>query len=172
MARKAIPIDVTQRVLHEAGYKCSNPRCRYPITLDRHHIETVADGGSNDPENLLPLCPTCHAEYHNGQIPTASIRAWKMLLIALNEGFDRRGVDLLLLISRQEIRVTGDGLLECASLIASRLVEFTVLHEAQDQWSSDNYVLRVSEKGRRFVEGWKDGKQDAAIPTPASDSLS
>ena len=42
-------------VLHEAGFKCSNPRCRYPMSLDVHHLHYVADGGSNDPANLLPL---------------------------------------------------------------------------------------------------------------------
>lgn len=93
-----VKTSVRTRVLHEAGYKCSNPRCRYRITLDVHHVYYVSEGGSDDPANLLPLCPTCHAEHHMGRIPTESLRAWKVLLLAINEAFDRRSVDVLITV--------------------------------------------------------------------------
>ncbi|MBW1992993.1 MAG: HNH endonuclease [Deltaproteobacteria bacterium] len=98
MTRKSIPGNTRRQVLHEAGYKCGNPVCRTILTLDFHHLIPVSREGSNRLENLLPLCPNCHALHHKGEIPIESIRSWKMLLLALNEAFDRRSIDLLLAI--------------------------------------------------------------------------
>jgi hypothetical protein len=46
------------------GYKCANPTCRNVFTLELHHIVWVKDGGGNEPDNLLVLCPNCHAPPH------------------------------------------------------------------------------------------------------------
>jgi len=34
--------------------------------LQIHHILRRKDGGTNDPNNLLPLCKSCHRSVHNG----------------------------------------------------------------------------------------------------------
>src|SRR6266567_2983044 len=94
--RKKPHVDAIRLVLHEAGYRCANPACRTILTIDIHHMEYVAEGGSNEPENLLPLCPNCHSLHHRKDIPRESIRAWKMILLAFNDGFDRKSVNLLL----------------------------------------------------------------------------
>lgn len=158
---------VRQLVLHEAGYKCSNPRCRYPLTLDVHHLYYVSEGGSNLADNLLPLCPTCHAEHHSGVIPTDSLRAWKMLLLALNEAFDRRSIDILLVLAQSNFIdwVTGDGVPSYAALAASGFVTITQTpHQTHNAGRSGNqmqllYRINLTEKGRIFVEGWKKGDQ-------------
>jgi 5-methylcytosine-specific restriction protein A len=31
-----------------------------------HHVRTLADGGSDRPENAVALCPTCHRRLHHG----------------------------------------------------------------------------------------------------------
>jgi len=49
--------------LHESGYRCGNPVCRTILTLDIHHLTRI-EGGPNTAENLLPLCPNCHAQHH------------------------------------------------------------------------------------------------------------
>jgi len=74
--------------LHESGYKCGNPACHSVVTLDIHHLEQVSAGGGDTAENLLPLCPNCHALHHRGVIPADSIRAWKLLLLTINEAYD------------------------------------------------------------------------------------
>jgi hypothetical protein len=51
-----------------------------------------------------------------------SLRSWKLLLGALNEGFDRRSVDLLLLLDRMPLMMTADGVLQFATLIAADYV--------------------------------------------------
>jgi len=165
--RKALTITTRKLVLHEAGYLCANPACRIPLTLDIHHVEYVSDGGGNAPDNLLPLCPNCHARRHSGAIPLESIRAWKMLLITLNEGFDRKSTNLLLEIYALEaVFCSGDGLLECAPLVASGLVECKIWHYPPPSPMAGQfggYAVRLTSKGRLFVEAWKSGDQEAAV---------
>ena len=168
-----VPLDVRRLVLHEAGYKCSNPACRYPLTLDVHHLHYVSEGGSNLADNLLPLCPNCHTEHHNGNIPAESLRAWKMLLVALNEAFDRKSIDLLLTVARlgRIVGVTADGLPHYAGLVASNLVclvrdfQETTADGHKGSWhlGIGAYAACLTDKGKLFVEGWKNGDQRAAI---------
>jgi len=96
----------------EAGYKCANPTCRNVITLEIHHIQYVCGGGGDDPSNLLPLCPYCHAMHHQGHIPVEAIRTWKSLLLALNNALDRRSLDLLLYLREmhgKDIEYSGEA---------------------------------------------------------------
>jgi hypothetical protein len=158
MARKAIPVDVSIRVLHEAAYKCANPRCRYPITLDRHHLIEHSKGGPDAADNLLAICPNCHADYHAGKIPMASLRAWKMLLVTINEGFSRQTVDLLLAVHKIGRLGLSGG--DCAPLLASGLVEVDVAENGP----LAVYFVSLNQRGKLFVEGWKSGDQAKAIP--------
>jgi hypothetical protein len=147
-------------VLHECAFKCANPRCRYPLTLDKHHLEEHSKGGSDEADNLLALCPTCHTEHHDGKIPIESLRAWKMLLITLNEAFDRRGVDLLLALDRMgELALSGG---DCAPLVASNLVDI----ETKSNGPVITYLTKLNDKGKLFVAGWKAGDISKAIPDP------
>lgn len=169
--RKAIPIDVKRTVLHEAGYKCANPVCRHIITLDIHHMIYVADGGTDTAENLLPLCPNCHALHHAGQIPVASIRTWKMLLLSLNEAFDRRSVDILLTLDKLEHntikRLSGDGIATYAPLIAAEYVNVRQYYEDLSGGGfaqfEQMYLAELTDKGKLLVQAWKQGDQAAAV---------
>lgn len=172
MGRKKPEVDVRQLVLHEAGYKCANPACRGIITLDIHHIVRVADEGKNHPDNLLPLCPTCHALHHAGHIPQASVRAWKMLLLAMNSAFDRPSVDLLLVIHKLgSLQVSGDTVATYSSLIVSGLLRRDCFSIGNFANSFSKYGLYLTDKGRAFVEAWIAGDQRTAIeqlPEPPS----
>jgi len=35
--------------------------------LEVHHLHRVSDGGVDDPENVIAICPNCHREVHHGQ---------------------------------------------------------------------------------------------------------
>jgi hypothetical protein len=49
-----------QMVEHDM-HICQNPRCRTPtLRLQPHHMKPRHLGGSDDPANLLGLCPACH----------------------------------------------------------------------------------------------------------------
>jgi len=174
MTRKSLPVDTRIRVLHEAGYVCGNPACRCIVTLDMHHLVPVADGGPDDPDNLLALCPNCHRRHHNKEIPIESLRAWKMLLVALNHAYDKHSIDVLLLLRRMgTVWITGDGLLGIASAVAAGLIDvkpdtLTILtgqsaDGRMNRTAESGYKLSLSPKGETLVEAWMSGRQDLAI---------
>jgi len=174
-----VKLSVRQLVLHESGYKCSNPACRHPLTLDVHHLYYSSEGGSDSADNLLPLCGNCHDEHHVGKIPTESLRAWKMLLLAMNAAFDRRSIDILLVLAQSNFIdwVTGDGVPNYAALAASNFITIAQPpHQTFRAGGGGNQMqlldrISLSEKGRLFVEHWKKGDQRAAIeliPLPAT----
>src|SRR5262249_24408098 len=119
--RKDIPVKTDTIVLTEAGYRCAVPTCRGILALDMHHIWEVAEGGGDEPFNLIALCPTCHALYHRGTISADSIYAYKAMLVAISRAFDLEAVDRLLFLNmcpKDFLVVSGDGLLHFARLIA------------------------------------------------------
>jgi HNH endonuclease len=179
--RKKIPIAVQHGLLMEAGYKCGNPTCRNVITLELHHIEYVSEGGGDEPENLLVLCPYCHAMHHANHIPVEAIRHWKGMLTALNQAFDRGSLDLLLFLwqtQAQGLWFSGDALLRFAGLVAAGLVTFnaqtlygmtpttsgfsgsldipTIFHGASYEIGL-KVEIRLTDKGKRLVEAWRAG---------------
>lgn len=168
-ARNVKP-DVRQAVLHESGYKCGNPNCHTLLTIELHHLTYVSDGGDDLAHNPLPLCPTCHARHHvTKEIPTESLRAWKMLLLALNEAFDRRAIETLLVLAELDRIewITGDGIPTYAPLVASGMAtvkqETHWTHTMGRQTFQDLYKVRITDKGKAFIEGWKRGDQRAAL---------
>ncbi len=51
------------------GYTCAICKGRHKNRqLDVHHIIFRNQGGSNEAENLITLCQTCHKKLHNGEI--------------------------------------------------------------------------------------------------------
>lgn len=82
--RIKIPKNLKYKVLTEAGFRCAVPTCRSILALDIHHMLEVHKGGGNTLSNLVALCPTCHALYHRGDIPSESIVYWKTLIRDLN----------------------------------------------------------------------------------------
>ncbi|MBI3920036.1 MAG: HNH endonuclease [Armatimonadetes bacterium] len=164
MPRKSIPAEIRRHILHEAGYKCANPACRTILTLDIHHLDPVSDDGANTPENLIALCPTCHSLHHAGKIPISSLRTWKLLLLSLNEAYDRKSIDILIALAKmgqKQVQVSGDGVLLCAALIAGGLVE-AERGQGSQPWL-DAYRLSLTQRGGAFVEAWKDGDQEQAL---------
>jgi hypothetical protein len=150
-------------VLHIAGYKCANPVCRTFLTLEIHHMEHVSEGGGDGAENLLALCPTCHALHHAGTITKDSIRTWHSLLLTLNEALPRNSVDVLMVLYRiPHLNLSGDGVLSCAGLLAAGLIDLTASDHAP------NYCTTITEKGRAFVKSWMVGDEAAAIAMDVS----
>lgn len=182
--RQKIPLSTKQQVLHEGGYKCANPTCRSILTLDIHHLDYVSEGGDNSPSNLLALCPNCHSLHHKGYIPIISLRTWKMLLLSLNEAFDKHSINILLALDKvRNVIISGEGLLNCASLIASGLINVKWLggdrnnsslqylgmlpahdnNPVKDTIKEGQYSIELSQKGHLLVSAWKNGDQAKAV---------
>lgn len=167
--RSKLSVSLRQQLLIEAGYKCANPRCQNVITFEIHHIEYVSSGGGDEASNLLVLCPYCHSMHHTGHFSMEAIRLWKGLLVALNQAFDRKGLDLLLLLSsspRNALWFSSDGLLHFAGLMGAGLVEirstdttFMAPNEPR-KFTQTTHNLQLTQKGKLLLDAWLSGDEN------------
>ncbi|MBL0354798.1 MAG: HNH endonuclease [Dechloromonas sp.] len=123
----------------------------------------VSEGGGNAQSNLLPLCPTCHALFHRGEIRRDSIYAWKSMLVSLNQAFDQRDIDDLLFLGTEnsvDLMFSCDGVAKFSRLIGSGLAQYSM---ALADYSSGVRLYRVSltERGKHLVQAWKSGDRNA-----------
>ena len=42
--------------------------CGEVVSLDRHHIKPVSQGGGDQEWNIVKICPTCHRRIHSNEI--------------------------------------------------------------------------------------------------------
>jgi hypothetical protein len=156
--RKNLSLKTQVIVLTESGYRCAVPSCRTILAIDMHHIWEVSAGGSNDPSNLIALCPTCHGLYHRGTIKADSIYAYKAMLVAITRAFDVEAIDRLLFLEsckKDFLVVSGDGLLHFSRLIAAGLA--IVEQKSNNNWQIVTYAVNINDKGRQLIEAWKKG---------------
>ena len=79
------------------------------ITWKIDHIQAVADGGGNEPENLQPLCRDCHATRSEAQRLTTFANAWYSELSS-------ETMDALIDADKPQQLVFGDGTTHCLEL--------------------------------------------------------
>ncbi|MFI1830698.1 HNH endonuclease [Streptomyces sp. NPDC020412] len=97
--RPDIPTALRRRVLVEAGHRCAIPTCRQtPVELS--HITPWVRVRLHKFENLIALCPTCHARFDNGAIDRRAILQYKANLGLLNSRYTQIERQLLLALNR------------------------------------------------------------------------
>jgi len=160
--RQNLPLKTKVIVLTESGYRCAVPTCRNILALDMHHIWEVSADGSDDPSNLIALCPTCHALYHRGTIKAESIYVYKAMLVAMTRAFDLEAIDRLLFLQvckkdfkKDFLIVSGDGLLHFGRLIAAGFA--SVEQKSNNNWQVVTYAINISDKGQLLIDAWKEG---------------
>ncbi len=164
-----IPVNVRELVLTEAGYRCAVPTCRLPTPIDVHHIKPLADGGTDDAENLIVLCASCHVRYHREGRPSRSaILAYKTILRSISRGFDWESVDLLLFVyskaNLSQLHISGDGILRFAKLLVAGLIDYGPVQLGANVVRGSYYryySLRPTERGETLVRLWKSGDMEA-----------
>jgi 5-methylcytosine-specific restriction endonuclease McrA len=62
--RATIPPSVRREVLARDGHQCRTAGCGSARFLDVHHVIPRDDGGSNDADNLITVCASCHRMIH------------------------------------------------------------------------------------------------------------
>ena len=67
-ARQAIAPAVRRAVLRRDGNRCGVPGCTNHRFLDVHHLDPLAEGGSDDPDRLITLCGAHHRSTHWGAL--------------------------------------------------------------------------------------------------------
>lgn len=96
--RDHIPDNVKRAVLVEAGHRCAIPTCR-ATTTEIAHIVPCAESNDNSFENLIALCPNCHARFDKKkEIDRLAVKMYKHNLGILNNRygeFERRLFEVL-----------------------------------------------------------------------------
>jgi 5-methylcytosine-specific restriction endonuclease McrA len=64
----SIPPKIRRLVLSHARHKCQRPGCNHTHYLEIHHLIPRSKGGTNDPDNCICLCSTCHALHHRQKL--------------------------------------------------------------------------------------------------------
>jgi hypothetical protein len=161
ISRTAVPHEVAVAVLTEAGYRCAVPTCRTILAIDPRHIIEISEGSGYVVDNLIALCPACHALFQRGVVRRDSIYTWKSVLVSLGQAFDTATVDHLLFLNRPEaksLRVSGDGVLQFSRLISADLATFGV---AMQNGPLILYWVTLTSKGKSLVEAWTSGNREA-----------
>lgn len=65
---------ISDEVIRRASYRCS--RCQ-SLPVELCHIIPMRDGGTDNINNLIALCPNCHRMYANGNINREQIISLK-----------------------------------------------------------------------------------------------
>lgn len=87
-----VPDDVATKILVACGRCCCVCRRYSPTLLQVHHIVEQSKGGTNDPDNLIAVCLTCHSDVHTDRPFTRrfSIEELKQhrnrVILQVNEG--------------------------------------------------------------------------------------
>lgn len=56
--------DEVEKLLADTGRRCC--LCGTLHKVQVHHITPLNEGGTDDIDNAIPLCPNCHDEVHGG----------------------------------------------------------------------------------------------------------
>jgi len=62
MLSAKIPTATRREVYRREGYACA--LCERPGVIHIHHVRPRSLGGTNELDNLIALCPVCHAIAH------------------------------------------------------------------------------------------------------------
>lgn len=157
--RDAMPQALRRAVLVEAGHRCAIPACRQ-IPPEIAHIVPWSQVKKHVFDNLIALCPTCHARYDAGQIDRPSMRQYKANLSVLNSRYGDLERRVLLYFAehpREKNIVLPGGLdLLLTYLIRDGLIEkvpqFT-LGLGGGAFLATR-VYKLTSAGRTFVEHW------------------
>lgn len=61
----SIPQPIVDEFMAKCGRRCCICRRFEPLHLQVHHIVERADGGTDDLDNLIVICLTCHSDVHS-----------------------------------------------------------------------------------------------------------
>lgn len=158
--RPKIPIELQRRLLVEAGHRCAIPTCRQtPVEFE--HIEEWAKVREHSFENMIVLCPTCHARKGDkpGQIDRNSLRQYKANLAIINGRYGDLEQRLILLYANV-LRDHPDDIHTTFSLPLGSgiqvlfLIQDGLLRQSDPAQNEAYLWVEFTEAGRDFVERW------------------
>jgi hypothetical protein len=136
-----------RRIKEEAGFKCAVPNCNTTSPLDIHHIHYRENGGTDEDDNLICLCKNCHGRVHENEIPTISIRAYKMRLQRVSLDLHPHEIKYLEALLRGEEVELDESTIDLARRIERRGL-IRIVHRVRE----DIYRLSLTPTGRIFIQ--------------------
>jgi hypothetical protein len=159
--RPTITAQLRREVVVEAGDRCAIPTCRQ-VPIEVHHIDE--DPTNNVFENLIALCPNCHARVTKDEIPAAHVRMYKanLGLISTRYGDLERRVlndfvdkpDAKFAVLPRELSILMNYLVHDG--IVERKYPPDAVIGIQENWPMRHYWL--TEAGRAFVQRLREGR--------------
>lgn len=78
--RDRVPPRVRELVIEQHDHECVlcaavGPQRGGDATLHLHHRRAASDGGTNDADNLVPLCEECHHHHHSSRTAPGEVQA-------------------------------------------------------------------------------------------------
>lgn len=159
--RPPIPSKLKRRILVEAGHRCAIPTCRHPTT-EIAHIVPWNKVKKHEYENLIALCPNCHARADKGEIDRRSLRIYKRILQRLTDRYDKFELNVLneLRLGKPVI-MAGNMLLLIKNLLDEELVSINTDIEVDGVTYSVsigniplNVEILLTDKGKQFIDEW------------------
>jgi hypothetical protein len=165
--RPPIPSELKRRILVEAGHRCAIPTCRHPTT-EIAHIIPWDKVKKHEYENLIALCPNCHARADRGEIDRKSLRIYKRILQRLTDRYDRFELVILNeLRLRKPVIMAGNMLLLIKNLLDDKLVSINsdinidgVTYSVSIGDIPLNVEVVLTDKGKRFIDEWIEANEE------------
>ncbi|MET8098826.1 HNH endonuclease [Streptomyces sp. NPDC005236] len=181
--RPEIPMKIKRPVLVEAGHRCAIPTCRQtPVEIA--HIVPWSKVQEHRFDNLIALCPTCHARFDHGDIDRQSMMHYKDNLEVINSRYTDHERQLLKEFIRRDqgrkelaagdrnffqlreyweraglghIRVHDHMRWMLSNLVEDGIIEF---HADKRQLTEgiDAVPVVLTDKGNLFLSRWSDAK--------------
>ncbi len=153
--RQPIPESLKRQVLVESGHRCAIPTCRTTVT-EVAHIIPWSVCKEHKYENLIALCPNCHARSEKGEIDREALRMYKRILQRLTDRYER--FELLVLNElrqKKPVTIAENMTLLIKNIVDDGFVETDVIDkrgfETNEPWQL--HVL-LTQKGKSFIEDW------------------
>lgn len=173
MGRKAVSAKVKREVLVEAGHRCAIPTCRSTPT-EVAHIVPWSETHDNSFENLIALCPNCHARAdQKKEIDRKALKRYKRNLGVLNHRYgevERRLFAILAETGGREfvLGAAGDVLVANAvkdGFFEDQHVDITSVKVVGKNGSlklfPTTFAFHVTDDGVEFIKRFAEGKDIA-----------
>jgi hypothetical protein len=155
--RPPIPQELKRRILVEAGHRCAIPTCRLP-NPEIAHIKPYKDVKDHRYENLIALCPNCHARADRGEIDRKSLRMYKRILQKLTDRYERFELTVLNELRQgHPVWIAGNMILLIKNLLDEELVKLDTIINMGNFWAgiiTKNVQVLLTQKGKDFIDEW------------------
>ena len=142
MSRPKIPAELKRRVLLEVGHRCAIHTYRH-IDVEIHHIIPWVGCQEHKYENLIALCPNCHARADRDEIDRKSLRTYKANLRYAHDKFSQLEVDILFALHKG-LEKAGLEFPSFVIILINRILEVEYVQVISSQNSVEILGMNVS----------------------------